>query len=91
MSGVDFQFIQIWNSYAMIVTQRQRVLQNILAYIIDSDVSIVALYNAEVSQPLPVWTFSPTSKAGEHALKKYTDAVAGYDKTIGRFKELYNL
>ena len=87
----DGEFPQMWEHYSQMVTLRQRMLQAILAYYIQSDVCVEKLYETETKMGLPFIDYLPETVQGKNALTRFNAVAASYQKVLDRFKTTYSL
>lgn len=85
----DLEFPQLWDNYAHIITQRQRMLQSCMAYYTVSDASVRALYDSEVKSGLPHFDHVPTTQGGKNSLARFTSVCTGYTKVLARFRSAF--
>lgn len=86
----DYEFPQLWENYAQLLTQRQRMLQSAMAFYISCDVSVKALYDCEIKLGLPVIHHVPETQQGKIALSRFTSVCTNYTTILNRFKETYH-
>jgi len=86
----DFEFPQLWENYAQLLTSRQRMLQSAMAFYVSADVSVKALYDCEIKLGLPVIDHIPETQQGKNALSRFTSVVSSYTTILNRFKETYS-
>ena len=86
----DFEFPQLWENYSLIVQSRQRMLQSAMAYYINADISVKALYDCEKKLGLPVIDYVPQTVQGKNSLTKFNSVCATYRNVLERFESSYN-
>ena len=86
----DYEFPQLWENYAQLLTSRQRMLQSAMAFYVSADISVKALYDCEIKLGLPVIEHVPETQQGKNALSRFTSVVSSYTTILKRFKETYN-
>lgn len=67
------------------------MLQSCMAYYVEADDSVRALYEAEVKMGLPVFDHLATTQQGKTACTRFNSVVATYKGMLDRFKGIYNL
>jgi hypothetical protein len=86
----DYEFPQLWENYAQLLTQRQRMLQSAMAFYVSADISVKALYDCELKLGLPFIDHVPETVQGKNALSKFTSVSSAYTTILNRFKDTYN-
>lgn len=86
----DYEFPQLWENYAQLLTSRQRMLQSAMAFYVSADVSVKALYDCEIKLGLPFIDHVPETQQGKSALSKFTSVCSAYTTILNRFKDTYN-
>lgn len=86
----DFEFPQLWENYAQLLSSRQRMLQSAMAFYVSADISVKALYDCEVKLGLPVIDYVPQTQQGKNALSRFTSVCTSYNTILNRFKDTYD-
>jgi predicted DNA-binding protein YlxM (UPF0122 family) len=87
----DLEFPQLWDNYAHLLQQRQRMLQSAMAYYLQADASVKALYENEEKSGIPSFDHSPETTGGKNALNRFNSVVSSYLAVKKRFKETFDL
>jgi len=88
--AIDLEYPQLWENYCQLLAHRQRMLQSALAFYINPDSSIKALFDCESRLGLPYIEHEPKTEKGKAALAKFKDAIHSYTAILERFKHIYN-
>lgn len=86
----DFEFPQLWENYSQLLSQRQRMLQSVLAFYIAADPSVKALYECEIKLGLPHIVYIPKTQSGKNALQRFTSVCSTYTTILNRYKDTYH-
>lgn len=87
----DGEFPQLWEHYGQMLSLRQRMLQAILAYYIQTDICVEKLYETETKMGIPHIDYLPETVQGKNALTKFNAVISSYQKVLDRFKTTYSL